>query len=201
MDTITWDQITAECDGYRAGFVAVFRKYEGQPTDEKDGAGRVVKVTSDAFARHVGIPRSTFQQWVRSRPTTARPTGPARTGQMARQAVKSETVPVEDKVGMLSDLMSDPKVIRAYREQRAPKVTEADAKAASAMAKALTDPIARGASKLQVPMWLDQLRTIREVLSEYEFDEDEVSQLDRAVQKVADEILVQKFRLGLVEVD
>jgi hypothetical protein len=190
----------AECDGYRTGFVAVFRKYEGLTTDEDDPQGRPLTVSRVTFSRHLGISEAAFRRWIAaaeapsSAPTRA---GGARSGQMARQAIKSERVPVEDKVGMLSDLMSDPKVLRAYREQRAPQVSEADAKAASAIAKALTDPIARSATKLQLPMWLDQLRTIKEVLSEYEFDENEIAQLERALRKVQDELEVQKFRLGI----
>jgi transposase-like protein len=63
---VTWDEITAECDGYRAGFVAVFRMYDGQPTDEKDAQGRTVKVTATSFARHVGVEESTFRRWVKT---------------------------------------------------------------------------------------------------------------------------------------
>lgn len=64
QQTVKWDQITAECDGYRAGFVAVFRKYEGHATDETDAQGRIVKVSQSSFARHVGIPERTFNGWV-----------------------------------------------------------------------------------------------------------------------------------------
>lgn len=59
-----WSKIEAECGDFRKGFVAVFRKYEGQETDERDGSNRIVKVTMDSFARHMGIPRTTFQKWV-----------------------------------------------------------------------------------------------------------------------------------------
>jgi hypothetical protein len=61
---VKWSEIEAECGDYRAGFIATFRKYEGKPTDEKDGQGRTVKVTGSSFARHMGIPVSTFQDWV-----------------------------------------------------------------------------------------------------------------------------------------
>lgn len=64
---VTWDQIVAECDGYRAGFVAVFRKYEGEPTDERDAYNRVVKVTAPSFARHAGIADATFRDWLREK--------------------------------------------------------------------------------------------------------------------------------------
>jgi len=62
---VVWKDIVAECGGYREGFVAVFRKYEGQPTDEKDAQNHVVKVTAASFARHMGIPTNTFRTWVK----------------------------------------------------------------------------------------------------------------------------------------
>jgi len=62
---IKWAKIEAECGGYREGFVAIFRKYEGQKTDERDAQGRIVKVTVTSFARHVGVPVPTFRRWVK----------------------------------------------------------------------------------------------------------------------------------------
>lgn len=64
----TWSQIEAECEatGYRERLVEVFRKYEGQPTDENDEQGRTVKVTAQSFARHMGIPETTFRGWIKS---------------------------------------------------------------------------------------------------------------------------------------
>ena len=64
MKTIKWSEIIAQCGNYREGFVAIFRQYEGQATDEKDGAGRVVKVTMNSFAEHMSIPSATFRRWV-----------------------------------------------------------------------------------------------------------------------------------------
>lgn len=61
---VRWADVEAECVGYREGFVAVFKRYEGQPTDERDERGRVVKVTAASFARHMGIAKQTFHAWV-----------------------------------------------------------------------------------------------------------------------------------------
>lgn len=66
-DRVTWSAIEAECGDFREGFVAVFRKYEGQPTDELDKQGRAVKVTMRSFARHIGVAETTFRTWVRER--------------------------------------------------------------------------------------------------------------------------------------
>jgi hypothetical protein len=63
---IKWSDIETECGDYRAGFVATFRKYEAQPTDEKDAQGRPVKVTMASFARHMGVSQRTFYDWVRN---------------------------------------------------------------------------------------------------------------------------------------
>lgn len=126
MEPIRWADIEAECGGYRAGFVAVFRKYEGRPTDKKDGQGRTVKVTQRSFAEHFGISSSSFARWVRQTSHAGTPgdyregkPGKTRTGQIARQAVKSDKVAIEDKVGMLDDLLSDKTVTREWREARA----------------------------------------------------------------------------------
>lgn len=61
---IKWSDIEAECGDYRDGFVATFRKYEGQQTDEVDGQGRPVFVTAESFARHAGIAATTFRGWL-----------------------------------------------------------------------------------------------------------------------------------------
>lgn len=73
---IRWAEIEAECGNYRDGFVNVFRRHEGQATDEKDGQGRTVKVTATSFARHMGIAESTFRGWTRSASVALQP--PAR---------------------------------------------------------------------------------------------------------------------------
>ncbi len=61
---VKWQDIEQECGGFREGFVRIFKRYEGQPTDERDGSNRAVRVTQASFARHVGIPEQTFRQWL-----------------------------------------------------------------------------------------------------------------------------------------
>lgn len=63
---ITWEEIEAEVyedHRFRDRFVLIFKKYEGQETDETDNRGRV-KVTRTSFARHFGIPQQTFSDWL-----------------------------------------------------------------------------------------------------------------------------------------
>ena len=178
---ITWKEIEAECGGYRAGFVAAFRKHEGQRTDEVDAQGRMVKVTAKSFSRHVGVENTTFRRWLgeKQHDRGASP-GQTRSGQMGRQIAKSPKVTVEDKVGMLKDLVSDKKVLRAFREERAPKVSEADAKAASAVVGAFSHQLSQAAVGLAVPAWLDWLKEITDGLAEYEYDETTVNKLAHA---------------------
>jgi hypothetical protein len=65
---VTWSQIDEEMDGaiadFRKAYVAIFRKYEGQETDETDGSGRTVKVTAASFAKRFGIAKQTFHDWI-----------------------------------------------------------------------------------------------------------------------------------------
>lgn len=68
--TIQWSQIEAECGDFRDGFVATFRTYEGEETDEFDGRGARVVVTVTSFARHAGIPETTFRRWQLGNDTT-----------------------------------------------------------------------------------------------------------------------------------
>ena len=74
---ITWAEIEAEIEAeitnYRDIFVAVFRKYDGQPTDEFDGNNRRVVVTARSFARLMRIPKDTFRRWLAERAQSVTP--------------------------------------------------------------------------------------------------------------------------------
>jgi hypothetical protein len=98
---ITWSEIESECGNYRAGFVAVFRRYEGQPTDEKDARGRIVRVSMASFARHLGIDKMTFSRWVRR--VVDEPLPPSdhpdqMTKRRARQVVRNDPAAVVDAI-------------------------------------------------------------------------------------------------------
>lgn len=113
---IRWTEIEAECDGYREGFVAIFRKYEGQPTDEKDAQGRTVKVSQSSFARHAGIPESTFKDWVKQA-GGARPPVPRRDSQYAADGRRiAENASPETKAKLAAELVKDPEIVGAVAE-------------------------------------------------------------------------------------
>jgi hypothetical protein len=106
---ITWSEIETECGDYRAGFVAIFRKYEGQPTDEKTEQGRPVKVTVASFARHAGIAERTFRRWVDAAIVAVSPE--ARDQWNAKEARnRARTLPPEEKAKLAADLISEPDV-------------------------------------------------------------------------------------------
>jgi Family of unknown function (DUF6192) len=108
---IRWSDIEAECGDYREGFVAIFRKYEGQPTDEKDGQGRTVAVTAASFARHMGIAEGTFKDWVKPR---ARP-GRDHSGAARRFA---RNLSPAEKTKLATDLIGDPDVVDELARNR-----------------------------------------------------------------------------------
>lgn len=65
---INWTDIDNEVEifqnGYREGFIAIFKKYEGQDTDHVTTQNKVVKVTVTSFANRYGIPETTFRRWI-----------------------------------------------------------------------------------------------------------------------------------------
>jgi len=65
---IKWTDIDNEVEefqsGYRSGFVAIFKKYEGMETDERTAQNKVVVVTQTGFARRYGIDERTFRRWI-----------------------------------------------------------------------------------------------------------------------------------------
>jgi hypothetical protein len=110
---VTWAEIEAEAEGaqqgYRERLVEIFRRHEGQTTDEKDAQGRVVKVTIASFARHVGVPVRTFDRWVKDVRQTV--TAEQR-GQADHAAVRLATsrMASTDKAKLAVELAQDPDV-------------------------------------------------------------------------------------------
>lgn len=109
MSSITWSQIETECGNFRDGFVATFRKYQGQDTDERDPRGVIVKVTMGSFARHMGISPRTFERWVSNDVRTVSPE--QKTTERARIASgQARLLPPSEKAKLAAELMADPEV-------------------------------------------------------------------------------------------
>lgn len=111
---VKWSEIEAECGDYRAGFVSIFKKYEGQLTDEKDKQGRVVKVTAASFSRHMGIPRQTFDRWLKrdARPRHYGVDRPRLAREHAQRMTKSE------KAELAAEILAEPEVRKAVEERQ-----------------------------------------------------------------------------------
>ena len=119
---VQWSQIEAECGDFREGFVAIFRKYEGFPTDENDERGRTVKVTQASFARHVGVPENTFRDWVK----TTMSGGQVHDPEARRRAQRSEVrAAVRNDPGMVVEAVTEApvetqdQIFETLRERRA----------------------------------------------------------------------------------
>ena len=116
---VKWSEIVAECGDFRAGFVSVFRKYEGQPTDERDRQNRVVKVTAASFARHMGIGETTFKDWIKKQDGA-----PRRVGSGSHEKIEEalRTRP-QEHAEAIAKALEEPevaeKVIRAMRPRAA----------------------------------------------------------------------------------
>jgi transposase-like protein len=111
VNQISWAEIEAECGGFRDGFVATFRKYEGQDTDEKTAQGRTVKVTIASFARHMGIHKDTLNWWIRkSEGRAARPTERTAVDRV-RQGARN--LPSEEKAAIVDELVEADPVVAA----------------------------------------------------------------------------------------
>lgn len=113
---INWTEIDAEVeefqDGYRSGFVSIFKKYEGQETDERTAQNHPVKVTAEGFARRYGIDPRTFKRWL---------------------AAETGTTPVSDRHrGTIQDSIN-----KAAEEAAAKAKAKAEAVAADQLAEAL----------------------------------------------------------------
>lgn len=110
---VQWSQIEAECDGYREGFVAIYRKYEGMPTDEKDAQGKTIRVTQASFARHMKIPESTFKNWMKRTKTTA-----AAVSKRDRTREAIDRMPTTEKAELAAELLEDPEVANKIPPRR-----------------------------------------------------------------------------------
>lgn len=123
MPPIEWATIVAECDSFRDGFVAVFRKYEGQPTDERTAQNHIVKVTAKTFAEHMNIPVQTFRDWLKSENTGVVFSGtrsPSRLSNDVKRAANIEPQSVVEGIAnaspdkqreIMRELIADPRVM------------------------------------------------------------------------------------------
>lgn len=110
MTTISWSQIEAECGDYRAGFVETFRKYEGRDTDEIGANGQIIRVSVSSFARHLGIAKTTFQNWIKVVDQEAQPTRSPSRGAAGAARRFAATLPATERAKLAAELLEDDEV-------------------------------------------------------------------------------------------
>lgn len=186
---IRWSEIEAECGGYRAGFVAVFRKYEGQLTDEKDAYGRPVKVTAASFAKHLGIATSTFDRWLKidpsagtkSRSKTDLTRDVLRAARHEPEAVIAGIMAAPDSVA--DEIFHELKLRRAG-EDRSP----AARKAAEAGAHEALGPMRRAIASTSVELCIQALDEAAEAMLEADSEDaitaKDLERIDKGIEKV-----------------
>lgn len=196
---ISWTEIMDECGNYRERFVTVFRRYEGQKTDERDAQGRTVKVTAQSFAEHVGIHPETFRDWLRKdRKTQAAIALPARNR-------RAESIH-RDPQGTVADIMAAPdkvqdEIFHELKLRRAGVDTStAGRKAAEATAHAQTEPIKRAMASTDVALGLaalseaaEHLRNAREAGA---LTEESMGLYQVAIDAVQMELAEARFQLS-----
>lgn len=163
---ITWTEITAECGNYRDGFVGVFRKYEGELTDERDGQGRRVKVTASTFARHFGIEPKTFLRWVAKQEGQRVPLARSANDltRDVKRAANAEPGAVVDGI-MAAPSATQDAIFHDLKLRRAGVDTSKSArKAAEANAHHQTEPIRRAMATAEVPLCVAALHDATEHL-------------------------------------
>lgn len=196
---ITWNEIAAECTAFRSGLVAVFKRYEGEPTDERDASGRVVKVTATSFAAHMGIAKRTFHNWVqREVSAKAAPTSPS---QIARDANGVKRMARENPAALLDAIeaagpSASDQVFHEHKLRRAGvDTTRAGRKRADAIAHEQTEPFRRAMARthgaLCVAALNDAIEELRAALEEG-IDED----VRRAIIEASD-----NWTIALLEIE
>lgn len=188
--TIPWSLIEAEAGGYKAGFVAIFRKYEGQATDERDGAGRVVKVTVASFARHFGIDRLVFDGWVRR--DEGRTQSPSRTNEETTKRVL-RSVTRNNPEAVIQAIMEAPESVsdRIFHEVKLRRDGEDRSPAARKAAEAGTHealaPMRRAMATTHIELCIQALEEAAEALAEANAEDavtsEALARIDKAHEK------------------
>ncbi len=191
----SWHEIEAECGDYRAGFVAVFRKYEGQQTDEKTKQGHVVKVTIASFARHMKIDKATFGDWVR-RETS----GASRHVGRDRTRENIQRMPAEQKAQLAKEIIKDlPDEERQDiigMRPRPPELSEAERKAREAAADRLTKPLGDAVASFSALGVIGHLEQALEELRDTDgaLSEEMTAKVTALLEEIDHEMQVHQFR-------
>jgi len=168
---VAWCDIIAECGNYKTGFVATFRRYEGEPTDERDARGRVVKVTRTSFAEHMGIPVNTFHRWVQYVTVTESVSQEARQARTAvshanvvKNMAKNDPRAFADAVLSAGTSASDQAFHELKLRRAGVDTSRANKKAAEAGAHAIAEPFRKLVASTNVTLCIAALKDATESL-------------------------------------
>jgi hypothetical protein len=205
MNIINWADIVAECGDYKAAFVATFRKYEGMPTNERDGRG-VVKVTQKTFAEHMGVPVKTFQRWVKLHDGLAESAklraaeGKAGTLRSAKNMAKKDPSALVDAIEMAGptaadQIFHDLKLRRMGRPPLA-RPTKAEIKGQRARSAEIADkfvaPIKRALVEV-IPHQLDEIsEEVQEAIAQRAVTEATLTAIEEAAQRLLNTVQAGK---------
>lgn len=200
---ISWSEIEAEAQGFRQGLVALYRKYEGQDTDEKDAQGRTVKVTTASFARHMGVAERSFHRWTKKQdgqtgrpgPLDPGPLDPPRVERSARQIARQAPQAIVTAISELPEAQQV-EIMRQVRERRRPDpapLPEADRKAVRAETHALLEPVKDALRQLKRVGVADIIRQCAEDIREGSWDDEDRADIDDAV----DELLLARTEMHM----
>jgi hypothetical protein len=199
---VRWGDIVAECGNYRDGFVAVFRQYEGQATDERDGSNRVVKVTVTSFAEHVGVDRHAFARWVRDGVRAPLPPSyqEKKMTERARSAVRNSPDAVVDAI-MSAPAATQDEIFHELKLRRAGVDTSTAARKAShARAHEAVAPfrsaIAAGHVALCVAALRDALDNLNEATEGGALDGEAVAEITAAFEAFSFALAQARFAVS-----
>jgi hypothetical protein len=168
---ITWSEIIAECGNYRSGFVAVFRRYEGQPTDALTEQGHVVKVTVQSFARHVGVEATTFRDWIKRAEVTDFVTSKAKEARTAtshanvvKNLTRKDPAALVDAIEQAGPAAADQALQELKLRRAGVDTSRAARKAADAAAHRQVEPILEALAMTDIELCIAALKNATEHL-------------------------------------
>jgi hypothetical protein len=202
MNVISWSAIDLECGNYKDGFVAVFRKYESMPTDQKDASGRTIKVTVTSFTRHFGLDANAFRRWVRDGAAAPRPphVQERQIRDTARSVVRRRPDAVVDAI-MEAPTSRQDEIYHELKLRRAGVDTsEANRKASVAKAHQQVEPIRRALASTELPLCIGALQEAKEhlqnMITQGALDDDAMAKITAAHEAFAFTLAEARFSVS-----
>lgn len=193
---IIWKDVLTEAEALGQSMFEFIAENTSSPGDlvvDENGE----KVTAVRWAEAFGMSERSMQHYIRrSRGTAA---GPPTKKHSPRSAFRSAPVAIKAEL-VREAIQMYPEVAKAAFKAAAPKVDEADRRAASAHASRLTEPMREAAREMEAEfVWAEQLTDIAEEMAEYEERPGKraLTALRKAVARVNEELEVLEARIEM----